>query len=864
MSIQASLVVPSIVDTLTSYKTIVFIDAGVEEPNVLAQGVIPGAEVHLLGTEADAIAQITAALSDRADLGAVHIISHGAPGHLLLGNGELSLNNLTDHAEQLATWFAASQPNHPELLLYGCNVAAGEAGATFIARLQALSGARISAASHRVGAANHGGQWNLNLGNSTTPLALTQAAQANYTGTFQVNLTPGDVAVVAYGADAPDHFGIVTLRDIPAGSVLFITDKGFDTATGRPATSDESTITLTVGSAGISAGSVITNSNIGSFGTTTGDDLSFLTVFGDQILVYQTDDGTEAGNPSFIYAFNNSTFEADATTQWQATATTVVHSGVPTGLTAVSAIGDGGTAFGLIGEVDNAYYSGPLEGTKAQLLAFISTPSNWTTSDSPLDFTAAPTQFTVLNAAPTIEAQSFDVVEDSADGTLVGTVVATDEETPNDLSFSITEGNNAGFFAINQETGAITLTSNANLDFESGTTSYQLAVTATETTGNNPLQKSAIITINVTDDGVNTAPTLEAQSFNVVENSTSGTVVGTVVASDAETPNALSFSITEGNNAGFFAIDNNGAITLTPNANLDFEGGTTSYQLAVAATETTGAAPLQKSAVITINVTDDASEGAATATSASLEWNTVTSVVSAFSIDLPNLTAELNPIGRTIEDTAWQLQTTGDLNGDGQDDVLLRNFTAGLNLAWYMEAGGQAIASEGLIGRTIEDPNWSLSGTGDFDGDGNVDIVLRNEAADQIVAWYMDGSGNILREDLIGRGFGDNNWKIEAAADFNGDGKADLLLRNGVSGQNLLWEMDGGTILSESLFGRDIPDVNWHIEGVRDFDSNGTIDVLLRQRSAGQALLWLMEDKNTIASETLISGVPGADSQLVF
>ena len=51
-------------ESLTYLKEIVFIDAGVEQPEVLAQGVIPGAEVHFLSIDEDAIAKIASILSD--------------------------------------------------------------------------------------------------------------------------------------------------------------------------------------------------------------------------------------------------------------------------------------------------------------------------------------------------------------------------------------------------------------------------------------------------------------------------------------------------------------------------------------------------------------------------------------------------------------------------------------------------------------------------------------------------------------------------------------------------------------------------------------------------------------------------------
>ncbi len=361
--------------------------------------------------------------------------------------------------------------------------------------------------------------------------------------------------------------------------------------------------------------------------------------------------------------------------------------------------------------------------------------------------------------------------------------------------------------------------------------------------------------------GINDAPTLSGpSSIDVAEDATPDTVLATFAAADVDSPAPL-LSISAGNDAGLFSINSAGEVSLVPNAELNFEGGTNRYNLTITASEDpTGNSPLTTDASLTLNVTN-VIEGS---DPASIAWNTETGVVSALSIDAANATASLSSIDRTIIDPNWALQTVGDMDGDGQKDVLLRHATVGQNLVWYMNPGGQSIRTEALIGREVPDADWSIAGTGDMNGDGNADIVLRNQAADQILAWYMDGQGNILSEGLVGRGFGDNNWKIEAMADFNSDGKADILLRHAAAGQNLLWEMDGPNIIGESLFGREVPDVNWQIEGANDFDGNGTIDVLMRHVGAGQALLWSMADKNNIDSEILIANVPDGTSQIVF
>ena len=74
---------------------------------------------------------------------------------------------------------------------------------------------------------------------------------------------------------------------------------------------------------------------------------------------------------------------------------------------------------------------------------------------------------------------------------------------------------------------------------------------------------------------------------------------------------------------------------------------------------------------------------------------------------------------------AWQLAGIGDLNGDGKDDVLLRNEDGRW---WYYPMDGRRhiVSQRGLAALT---PNlaWQLAGIGDLNGDGRDDVLVRNE-----------------------------------------------------------------------------------------------------------------------------------------
>ena len=135
------------------------------------RGVRPGLEVHLLN--GDAVAQMTAVLAERSNLKAVHVLSHGAPGCLYLGEGELSLDTLGQHKAQFQRWFAGDGAEAlPELLLYGCCVAAGDVGEEFVEKLRGVTGAEVAASKTLTGHAVLGGDWELEV--QTGPIESTR------------------------------------------------------------------------------------------------------------------------------------------------------------------------------------------------------------------------------------------------------------------------------------------------------------------------------------------------------------------------------------------------------------------------------------------------------------------------------------------------------------------------------------------------------------------------------------------------------------------------------------------------------------------------------------------------------------------
>ena len=243
-----------------------------------------------------------------------------------------------------------------------------------------------------------------------------------------------------------------------------------------------------------------------------------------------------------------------------------------------------------------------------------------------------------------------------------------------------------------------------------------------------------------------------------------------------------------------------------------------------------------------------------------LLWNQTSGDVSLADFS-DSLQASQTSLQRDLTDQDWQIKTLGDLNGNGQEDALLRH-ASGQVLAWYLDSDRSEVTAEKLIGRLLPE-EWDIVGVGDLNGDDQTDLLLRHGTADQTLAWFMDNQGNILSETLVGRSFEDSRWSIEATADFTGDGQADLLLRHYDSGQNLLMEMDGTEIVSERLIGRVVEDLDWQIVGAKDLNGDGEMDIIWQNSVASQTLLWQMQN-GQIAQERLIQGIADSNTQLVF
>ncbi|WP_263146729.1 Ig-like domain-containing protein [Pseudomonas sp. RIT-PI-AD] len=140
----------------TDRQEIYFVDANLPDRDVLVAALPSQAEIVYLEGDADGLQQIADALRGRSGIDAIHLVTHTAEATLQLGNVQLTTESiLGQYSEQLSE-IGQHLNSDADVLIYGCDLGAGDDGAATLQALADTLGADIAASDNTTGA---GGDW---------------------------------------------------------------------------------------------------------------------------------------------------------------------------------------------------------------------------------------------------------------------------------------------------------------------------------------------------------------------------------------------------------------------------------------------------------------------------------------------------------------------------------------------------------------------------------------------------------------------------------------------------------------------------------------------------------------------------------
>jgi Ca2+-binding RTX toxin-like protein len=142
-------------------SALVAIDARIDQVTMLRSQLAPGVVTILIEATADGLALVQQALDRNPEIRELHLISHGRPGAVEFGAIGISLETIADRSQVQS--LSAIGDRLDRIAIYGCNVAAGDAGTELIEQLARLTGCAIAASTTKTGHRDRGGDWDLDV-----------------------------------------------------------------------------------------------------------------------------------------------------------------------------------------------------------------------------------------------------------------------------------------------------------------------------------------------------------------------------------------------------------------------------------------------------------------------------------------------------------------------------------------------------------------------------------------------------------------------------------------------------------------------------------------------------------------------------
>ena len=175
------------------------------------------------------------------------------------------------------------------------------------------------------------------------------------------------------------------------------------------------------------------------------------------------------------------------------------------------------------------------------------------------------------------------------------------------------------------------------------------------------------------------------------------------------------------------------------------------------------------------------------------------------------------------------------LNRDEYDDILLQNTTTGAVSYWLQDGTGAMASSGTIIGSMAS--NWTFKACADLDGDWDSDVIWKNTTDNKIYGWLLEGmeidSSGIILDVSIG------STDVLDVGHFNDDLKYDIIFQNPVTGDVIYWLMDGLTMIDSGIIASVAS--TFQFQQMGDFNDDGMSDFLWYRSNQSALYIWLMD-----------------------
>jgi hypothetical protein len=353
-------------------KEVFFIWNNVQDWQQIVDKLGDTAQVYVLDSSKDGVAQMATLLKGESNISAIHLVSHGAKGNLNLGSAVLDADSMHGQYLQDLTSIGQTLAENGDILIYGCDFAAGSDGLQAAIVLGGITRADIAASIDPTGSLTRGGDWDLErhtgtietdafadtdyqylLAAPTVDLDGTAGSTGNFTASYTENGSAVSIAASGVlGATVLDIDGdlqsiAITADATPSGDAERLSFNGLSVGLGTDSANTVvvGTTTYSISYTAATRTFIITNSSGGTIPS--GGDTNTLV----RSISYNngSDDPTNGGaNTSRVFSFTATDLASSTSAASTATVTISAANDAPVGINDSVTIAEDAAATGNV------------------------------------------------------------------------------------------------------------------------------------------------------------------------------------------------------------------------------------------------------------------------------------------------------------------------------------------------------------------------------------------------------------------------------------------------------------------------------------------------------------------------------------